>query len=360
MGNFIVKSIVSDYEVNFINNTKQTLDEELNDADVVIIDNIVKDLYPDILNIKLKNNLTIGIDARETTKSYQGLIPIIEKLIASGFRKNHRLIGIGGGITQDITAFISSIIYRGVSWFFFPTTLLAQGDSCIGSKTSINFGEYKNQIGGFYPPNKVFIDLNFLNSLSEADLKSGLGEMCHYFIVAGEEDFNRFKNEYTLVLKDKELLSGLITRSLEIKKSYVEIDEFDKNERQVFNYGHSFGHAIETLTDYAIPHGIAVSYGMDIANFISVKLNYLTEDIRYEIRQLLEQIWDGYNIKNISVEKFKNALSKDKKNVGKELRLILCKGYGKVFKAGMQMNKEFIGWLEEYLISSLNKVVDKL
>src|SRR3989338_1743424 len=79
-------------------------------------------------------------------------MPIIKKLIEGGFRKNHRLIGIGGGITQDITAFAASIIYRGVDWLFFPTTLLAQGDSCIGSKTSINFGEYKNQVGGFYPP----------------------------------------------------------------------------------------------------------------------------------------------------------------------------------------------------------------
>ena len=177
-------------------------------------------------------------------------------------------------------------MYRGVDWIFFPTTLLAQGDSCIGSKTSINFGKFKNQVGGFYPPVNIYIDLAFLATLKDIDIKSGLGEMCHYYIVAGEEDFMRYKREYDFALSDKNVLAGIIARSLEIKKGYIEIDEFDQKERQVFNYGHSFGHAIESLTDYRIPHGIAVSYGMDMANFISVKLDYIPETIRVDVGQL--------------------------------------------------------------------------
>ena len=353
MRDFTVKSIVHDYEVRFIDDAKQTLGQELEDGDVIVIDNKIKDLYPELLEGAHEEHVIIGIDADERQKSYQGLIPIIEKLIGSGFRKNHRLIGIGGGITQDVTAFTASIIYRGVEWLFFPTTLLAQGDSCIGSKTSINFGEYKNQVGGFYPPNRIFIDLNFLDSLPKVELQSGLGEMCHYFVAAGEEDFKRFKREYPLALQNKGVLSSLVARSLEIKKSYIEIDEFDRKERQVFNYGHSFGHAIESLTDYAVPHGIAVSFGMDMANFVSVKLSYLAEETRREIRELLEHIWDGYTINNLSVEKFANALSKDKKNVSRELRLILCKGYGKLFKTGMQLDERFMDWLEEYFDKEL-------
>ena len=353
MPDFKVKSTVHDYEVLFVDDSKQILVREMKEGDVVIIDNKVRVLYPDILNGISQKNVVVGIDADERQKSYQGLIPIIEKLIAGGFRRNHRLIGIGGGITQDITAFISSIMYRGVSWLFFPTTLLAQGDSCIGSKTSINFGEYKNQVGGFYPPYEIYIDLNFLDTLSKSELQSGLGEMSHYFVVAGEGDFKRFKREYPLAKQDKNILSGLVTRSLEIKKGYIEIDEFDRNKRQVFNYGHSFGHAIESLTNYEVPHGIAVSYGMDMANFVSVKLNYLADKIRQEIRELLEQIWDGHVISNLSVEKFANALSKDKKNMGKELRLILCKGYGKPFKTGIQLDSQFMSWLEEYFDKEL-------
>ncbi len=353
MFDFSVKSIVHNYDVFFINDTKSVLSNELKDGDVIIIDKKIIELYGDVVNDIFKTNRYIGIDATETQKSYEGLIPIIQDLIQNGFKKNHRLFAIGGGITQDVTAFISSVLYRGVSWIFFPTTLLAQGDSCIGSKTSINFGKYKNQIGGFYPPNKIFINLDFLNTLPTFDLKSGLGEMCHYFIVAGESDFNRYKSDYPQALTDKNVLAGLIARSLEIKRGYIEIDEFDSKERQVFNYGHSFGHAIESLTDYRIPHGIAVSYGMDMANFVSVKLGYITEELRLHIRELLVKVWTGTNITDISIDKLLNALSKDKKNEGTELRLILNKGLGKIFKDGLKADEQFRGWMQEYFDTQL-------
>lgn len=348
MFNFTIKSIIHDYSVEFIEDIKSTLENELKSGDFIIIDNNIIRLYNETINPILQKNNYIGIDATEEQKSYEGIIPIINHLIENGFRKNHRLFAIGGGITQDVTAFISSIMYRGVDWIFFPTTLLAQGDSCIGSKTSINFRKYKNQIGGFYPPNKIFIDLKFLDTLEFAHIQSGLGEMCHYFIVASEEDFKRFKRDYPLALTNKKVLEGIIARSLEIKKSYIEIDEFDQKERQVFNYGHSFGHAIESLTNYRVPHGIAVSYGMDMANYVSVKLGYIPENIRLEIRELLQQIWKDFPIKDIELEAFKLALSKDKKNVGSELRLILNKGYGKIFKDAMKMDVRFKNWLKEY------------
>ena len=353
MYNFSIKSIIHNYSVSFIDDFSIILNKTLREGDVIIIDRNVRDLYSEKLSDSLKKNKHIIIDANETQKSYQGLIPIIEELIEGGFRKNHRLIAIGGGITQDITAFASSIMYRGVDWIFFPTTLLAQGDSCIGSKTSINFGKFKNQVGGFYPPINIYIDLKFLGTLSDKDIKSGLGEMCHYYIVAGKDDFYRYKNDCPKALDSKEVMAGLIARSLEIKKSYIEIDEFDQKERQVFNYGHSFGHAIESLTNYRVPHGIAVSYGMDMANFVSVKLGYISEQTRLEIRELLQEIWKGFPITDIEVETFKTALSKDKKNVGKELRLILNKGYGKIFNDAMQMDKRFTNWMKEYFANEL-------
>lgn len=348
MFNFSVKSIIHDYDVSFIDDFSQSLKEILKEGDILIIDKKVRSLYSKKLDSILRNTTHILIDANETQKSYQALIPFIEKLIEGGFRKNHRLIAIGGGITQDITAFTSSILYRGVDWIFFPTTLLAQGDSCIGSKTSINFGKFKNQVGGFYPPVNIYIDLDFLGTLDDRDIKSGLGEMCHYYIVASKDDFFRYKKDCPKAIDNKDVMAGLISRSLEIKKSYIEIDEFDQNERQVFNYGHSFGHAIESITNYRVPHGIAVSYGMDMANFVSVKLGYISKQTRLEIRELLQEIWKGFPIKDIELETFKSALSKDKKNVGKELRLILNKGYGKIFKDAMEMNEQFTQWLDEY------------
>lgn len=354
--NFTVKSNIHDYEVHFIDDVKSTLANELKQGDFIIIDNKVKALYSEWFEEALANFKYIGIDAAESQKSYQEVEPVINTLIERGFRKNHRLIAIGGGITQDITAFIASILYRGVQWFFFPTTLLAQGDSCIGSKTSINFGKFKNQVGGFYPPNKIYVNPKFLESLPHKELQSGLGEMAHYYVVASEEDFERYKRDYEGALTDKNILAGVIARSLEIKKSYIEIDEYDKNERQVFNYGHSFGHAIESLTNYGIPHGIAVSFGMDMSNFVSMKKGYITSEVRQNSRELFEKIWCGYadQVKRLDIDTYLVALSKDKKNKGPLLGLILNKGYGKVFKDFTENDMIFRSWIVEYFTNELN------
>jgi len=354
MYSFEVKSIIHNYEVQFIENFEQTLSNELKEGDFIIIDNNIIKYYPEQTKDSLTKYQYIGIDATEPQKSYQGVMSVIQTLIEKGFRKNHRLIAIGGGITQDITAFISSIMYRGVNWIFFPTTLLAQGDSCIGSKTSINFGEYKNQVGGFYPPNEIYIYPKFIDTLTKSEMKSGMGEMLHYFIVSGQADFIMYRDNFKEAFYNKEVLAKIIARSLEIKKGYIEKDEFDRNIRQVFNYGHSFGHAIESLTHYRVPHGIAVSFGMDMANFISVKMGFINPDVRNEIRKVTEYIWQGYQINDIDLELFQKALSKDKKNIGAKLGLILNKGYGNIFKNVMDADENFKNWLEEYFKNELN------
>lgn len=353
---FKVKSSIKDYEVVFINKIEKSISAELIPGDFIIIDKTVEELYSKQFENILSKYQYLNIKPSEEQKSYQGVEPIINLLIQKGFKKNNRLFAIGGGITQDVTAFIASILYRGVDWYFLPTTLLAQADSCIGSKTSINFGKFKNQLGGFYPPKKIMINPSFLNSLSEKDIKSGLGEMAHYFVVAGEEEFEFFKKNYELALLDYNILANLISKSLEIKKHYIEIDEFDKNERQVFNYGHSFGHAIESLTNYSIPHGIAVSFGMDMSNFISLKKGYITQSIKNNSRELFEKIWGGYEekVKGLDTSLFLNALSKDKKNKGSELGLILKKGYGKVFKDFTKNDENFKNWIEDYFIYELD------
>jgi 3-dehydroquinate synthase len=348
MYNFKVKSVIHDYEVLFVDDFEKTINNELVEGDFLIIDNRVKELYHKELNLSLSKHQHVIIDANEAQKSYKGIIPVMEKLIENGFRKNHRLIAIGGGITQDVTAFISSIMYRGVKWIFFPTSLLAQGDSCIGSKTSINFGEFKNQVGGFYPPKRIFIFPEFIDTLSKDEIKSGLGEMLHYFIVSSEKDFKMYKELYLESFHNKKVLIKIIARSLEIKKGYIEKDEFDQNIRQVFNYGHSFGHAIESLSNYTIPHGIAVCFGMDIANYISVKLGFLPVEIRNDIKEVVELLWNGYTINNIDINLFIKALSKDKKNVGVKLGLILNNGYGNIFKNMTEVDEKFKELLTSY------------
>lgn len=348
---FIVKSSIHNYNVNFIDNFRNHLNNNLLEGDYIIIDNNILNIYKNDLKI-LEDFNFIGIDSNENQKSYEGLIPIINTLINNGFKKNHRLIAIGGGITQDITSFIASTLYRGVHWIFYPTSLLAQGDSCIGSKTSINFRKFKNQIGGFYPPNSVYIYLNFTKSLKQSEIKSGMGEMLHYFIVSSEKDFLFYKKYYLDAFVNTDSLFKIISRSLMIKKRYIEKDEFDQNIRQVFNYGHSFGHAIESLTNYKIPHGVAVSFGMDMANFVSYKMNFIDNKIRKDILEVTSNIWKGYDLKEINLDKLINALKKDKKNVGNKLGLILNNGYGKIFKKLINPNQKFKNILIEYLKST--------
>ena len=348
-----IKSKIKDYEVVFFEDILEKFHHELRDDDVVIIDKSVQNIYGQLLFKNFDANRLITIQASEFQKSYQEIEQIIDKLINLGFKKNNRLISIGGGITQDCVAFISSILYRGVDWIFVPTTLLAQGDSCIGSKTSVNFGKYKNLIGGFYPPSKILVSPIFLKSLQNKEIKSGLGEMLHYFIVSSKEDFNFFKDNYEKSLVDQKTLQKIISKSLQIKKKYIEIDEFDKNERQVFNYGHSFGHAIESLQNYEIPHGIAVSFGMDISNYVSSKMGLIDDSIRIEIREILQKIWSGYCIKNIEIGAFMNALSKDKKNVGDKLGLILNEGYGSIKKHLIHPDDKFVDHIKNYFKDEL-------
>ena len=243
----------------------------------------------------------------------------------------------------------------GVEWHFFPTTLLAQADSCIGGKSSLNFGSYKNLLGSFYPPMKIFIDLDFTQSLPRKELVSGLGEMTHFFFLSSEADFELIRDSYQAAFQDKSILEKLIHRTLSIKKHTIEIDEFDRKERQIFNYGHSFGHAIESVTNYRIPHGIAVSYGMDIANFISMKMGLIDKELYQKMRKVLAFNWNEVPLGEINLDALISALRKDKKNIGSQVRVILTRGLGDMFITSLDVDGEGQVWLKEYFSNWADK-----
>jgi len=135
-----------------------------------------------------------------------------------------------------------------------------------------------------------------------------------------------------IILEGGKGLETLMHRSLEIKKAMIELDEFDLGPRNVFNYGHSFGHALESATDYAIPHGTAVSYGIDLANLVSVHLGLLPMAERNRIRPACELVFDGAPLPKVDLERYFSALQKDKKNIGPQLGFILTRGVGDMFK----------------------------
>jgi 3-dehydroquinate synthase len=326
-----IRSFRGPYEARFVEDFQPALRAELRAGDFLIIDENIARLHAARIDGLREAHPHLLLTPAETQKSYQGVEPIIGRLIREGFRKNHRLVAIGGGITQDVTAFIASILYRGVGWIFVPTNLLSQCDSCIGSKTSINFGPFKNQIGGFHPPVLILNDISLLNTLPQEEFRSGLGEMFHYFLLTGRADFERMGRDYDRAFTDCEILRGLIRRSLEIKQAMIERDEFDEGPRNVFNYGHSFGHALESYTDYAIPHGLAICFGMDIANQVSVALGLLPAAAAAEMRVLLRRNWQPTVPQVTELDRYLDLLRKDKKNVGTEVRVILTRGLGDMF-----------------------------
>lgn len=343
----IIHSHRFDYSVNFTDHHLSELVQTIRERDFIFIDKHIYNLYPDIADIVSKRQCRL-IESREQAKCFSALEPIIDDLLAQGITKTDRIVAIGGGVVQDISAFIASILFRGIHWIFFPTNLLSQADSCIGSKTSINFKDYKNQIGGFYPPKSIVIASSFLQTVSESDIYSGLGEMFHYFCISGHDDFLWAGSMLSSVLNDKKGLDNLIHRSLQIKKAMIEIDEFDTGPRNVFNYGHSFGHALESVTQYQVPHGIAVCFGMDLANCISVHQGLVSIDFRNEIRQTLAPLWSKTDLSDVEDDPFFAALRRDKKNEGTTIKVILTRGFGQMFKTTLNLDNQMKQLISNY------------
>jgi 3-dehydroquinate synthase len=343
-----IKSSIRDYSVFFIDSIEDHIKNIIKPNDIIICD--------DKINVSIKENTrTIKISASEKSKSFEGVNSTISKILDIGLTKNDRIICIGGGTIQDLGSFIASILFRGIDWIFYPTTLLSQGDSCIGSKTSINFGDYKNQLGNFYPPASVFIDINILQSLDDSEIRSGIGEMSHYFFIKGGDDLDFFIRNYKKCLEINPSIMDIIYKSLLIKKEYIEIDEFDKGPRIIFNYGHTFGHSIESIKNYSIPHGIAVSIGMDMANYVSFRKGYIKEKDFLFSREILKSIWNGFGLLDLDIDLMISFLKKDKKNEYGKIGLILTKGPGNMFKELIDHSPELFNYINDYKLKYIKK-----
>ena len=338
------------YKVRF-RSLFEGLEEDLPDSEHLIVDSKVAEIYSKELASALGGRSVLRIEADEANKSIDKIPAYVNHLLERRVRRNHRLTAIGGGIIQDITAFIAATLLRGLPWRFYPTTLLAQADSCIGSKSSINVGPYKNQMGTFTPPDEVVISTDVLGSLSDDDLRSGIGEMIKVHIISGRDDMDAIRQDYPRLMEDRKLLEHYIYRSLEIKKIKIEADEFDRGERLVMNYGHSFGHAIETITDYCIPHGIAVTLGMDLANYMSCALGYIEQSAYSEFHDLLCANYQGWENVKFNADGFFSALSRDKKNQDGLASVILLRGPGDLFVDRWPLDAKFKGICEEFFRS---------
>ena len=262
----------------------------------------------------------------EEKKNIAMVQELYDRLIEKSAKRNMTLISIGGGIVQDVTGFLASTLYRGIKWVFVPTTLLAQADSCIGGKTSLNYKAYKNLIGTFYPPTAIFIDTKFLLTLKDLDFYSGLGEVIKLFVIGGEKSTKGILEWMpALRVRNEEALEKAVYGSLLIKKSYIEDDEFDSGRRNMLNFGHCFGHALEAASDFGIPHGQAVVLGMVLANIVARERNLLAKDTE---QYLLNKLFLPSLIKNAKLHSIKpdqiiDGMKKDKKRTVLDLPLVM-------------------------------------
>lgn len=318
-----IKSHKGEYFVDFVQGGIEQLNEKPDNEAIYIVDKNVSEIYSSKLNNILESQRVLIIEATENNKSLDKFPRYVHQLVALNLRRGQSLIAIGGGVIQDITCFLAATMMRGVPWSFYPTTLLAQSDSCIGSKSSINSGEIKNILGTFTPPDSVVIDVDFLITLEEKDILSGIGEMLKVHAIESPESFESISSNYARLLTESEVMEDFIRNSLLIKKKIIEIDEFDVGIRNVMNYGHSFGHAIESATNFYIPHGIAVTIGMDIANFVATEIGVSDKGAFDRMHNTLRENYSLYKHVDISVSFLMDSLSKDKKNSATQLRLIL-------------------------------------
>ncbi len=290
---------------------------DVNRQIVIITDDFIPKIYLNTIKDKMNNPLIFEVPQGETSKSMEIVYSIIDEMIKSEITRKCLIIALGGGVIGDLAGFIASIYMRGVDFIQIPTTLLSQIDSSIGGKVGINATNMKNAIGSFYHPQMVLIDPNTLKTLSVREYNNGVAEMIKYGMIADKSLFNDL-----LQTNISENIEYYIEKCINIKKHLVLKDLFDKGERQLLNFGHTIGHAIEKYSNYNLLHGESISIGMAL-----MSKNYKHYDLLIKILQKHSLPFEyEYN-----KEKIFNYIKTDKKASKEMINIILVKEIGKSF-----------------------------
>lgn len=303
---------------------------------VVIFNQKVYKLYSKILDFP-KDKIFVLKDG-EKEKNQKNYLKILDFVLSKKLKREDYIIAIGGGVVGDIAGFAASTYMRGINFIQVPTTLLAMTDSSVGGKVAINTKYGKNLVGAFYQPKAVFINTNFLKSLDLNQYKSGLGEVIKYGFIEkscnpdSEVNLLNFLNEnYEKILnKDSYIMEKLISACVELKIKVVENDEKESGLRKILNYGHTYAHAVEKLTNYTkYTHGECVIEGIKFALNLSVKQNLIDKEYQF----LCSDIIQKFNYKPLMtfpVQKYIQIMTTDKKATANHINFILPTQYAQV------------------------------
>ena len=312
----------------------------------IIVDSKVSKKINKIIKNK-KNVFLITVKGSEKLKSINSYWKIISKLLQKKIDRSSTIISIGGGTVGDLCGFISNTILRGVKFSLIPTTLLSQVDSSIGGKNGINSKYGKNLIGTFYQPDIVIIDPTILRSLPLKQLRTGYAEIVKHALI-NDKNFYIWlkKNLKNILLLKKNPLCYAILKSIKIKEKYVTSDEKEKlvnsSSRAMLNFGHTFGHALESINKYRsnLTHGEAISIGMILATKISYRMKNIRRSELDDIIYHFKQAGLPYSTKSMINNKLYKAISADKKNTSNKINLILLKKVGEAYyKRGLNITE---------------------
>ena len=289
---------------------------------VIITDTNVKHYY--LKDFPLSEVIEIGTG--EKIKNLDTAQAIYAKLVELEVDRSSFVVGIGGGIVCDITGFVASTYLRGVRFGFVSSTLLSQVDASVGGKNGVNFGGYKNMVGVFNQPEFVICDMNLLKTLPQKEILCGLAEIVKHAAIADVDLFSYLEENHEKALSlNTEVIEKLVSDSVLIKSTIVNIDEKEKGERRKLNFGHTFGHAFEKTS--GVSHGEAISAGMVVASALSEKRGHLAAKDVERIEELLKKLKLPTRLP-LDGERVLDALRKDKKRESEDINFVLLHGIG--------------------------------
>ena len=289
---------------------------------VIITDTNVGAAYQQLFAEYFPKDQILSVPAGDESKRFTVVKQLCEELLQLEFTRSDLIIGFGGGMITDLAGFVASVYMRGVPLILIPTSLMGMVDAAIGGKTAVNL-EAKNIIGTFYPAELVYVDPTFLGGLNDRGIATGIAEVIKY---AATLD----KSLYEDLMEDKVDILKIVTKSVKAKVDVVSQDLRESGFRKVLNFGHTFGHAIEQMSEYKLLHGEAISIGMTLANKVAQKLDKQTEETGKKIEEMLKKFKLPYEMPSgFEIEDLVELMKKDKKRTGDKITYVIVPEMGK-------------------------------
>ncbi len=303
---------------------------------VIITDPTVNKLYGDVLNQGLTKDgfsvNTLLVPEGEEQKSLETAGRLYHELTNCYAERTTPILALGGGVIGDLAGFVAATYLRGVPLVQIPTTLLAQVDSSVGGKVAVDHGQLKNMIGTFYQPGLIIADINTLKTLPAEELANGLAEVIKSAAIRGEKFFTFLEQNLDKIKSlDEGALEEIVFQSVKIKAEVVEKDEMDLGLRNILNYGHTIGHALESVSNFSIGHGNTVAIGMLAAARISHMMGILDGNEVVRLKKVIEQAGLPTEMPNLKSTEIIKAMKHDKKIRRDKVRFVLLKSIGNVF-----------------------------